>query len=207
MPLDVNDILRTTVCFLDPDGSQIQNVWWHRVLTAAPASDADAVTAVISDISQIYGQIDSNYPVGTTVNFVLIDKVSWEIDSWRTQYTVGIEGDWGSWVPAAAADRMSPAVAALVRMNTLLRKHSGRKYFGPFTEGENSAAGRIGAGMMTALSGVHTAILNAMNFPAGGGSIAVVVPNMSGFATNEINSCVSNNIWRSQRRRQPGVGI
>lgn len=207
MPLAVNDILRTTVSFLDPDGSQIQNVWWHRVETAPPASDADAITSVMNDVAQMYGTIDQDMPATMTVNFVLIDKVEWEVDSWRTQYTVGIEGDWGSFTPAAVADRMSAEVAALVRMNTLLRRHSGRKYFGPFTEAVNSADGRIGVGFMTALTAMHTAMLSTVNFPSGGGNLLLVVPNMAGPATNNIVSCVTNNIWRSQRRRQPGVGI
>lgn len=207
MPIVDGDYLRVTADLLDPRGNHVMNVWHFQVTGVASPTDANVVSAAEAEILQLYALFDEDIVSGYSDNLILIDKVDWVIDHWETIYTLSNDAWPPGYTPGAVADELPPGVSSMITLGTLLRKHSGRKYFSGYGEGANTAAGLILAAVMSDMANVAAEILTPRAIPVDGGSLIHVVPNYKGTVMNHVVFTVMNNIWRSQRRRQPGVGI
>lgn len=211
MPIEPNDILRCTTKVLSPNNNYSLNVWWFKATGTGSAAEADVSTAAEAAIESFFGTLGTRMKVGTTFPELLLDQVAWELTpappSWKTLQTLTLQ-PWGeTFNPAGSGEPLPTQDAVLLRMITSLRKHQGRKYFGPFTEAENNAEGLVGAAFIQDIVTVSTNLMTAHSIPNSTMELVFVVPNMSGPATNIFNTIIVGNVWRSQRRRQIGVGI
>lgn len=211
MPIENGDILRAATKILTLQNTYSMNVWWFRATGTGTADEWDTASTIETAIEAYMGVPAFAMKVGTTFPEMLIDQVAWEEApapaGWKVQQTIWLD-EWGeSFVPSGSGDNMPGSDAVLIKLITTLRKHSGRKYLGPFPETENVGNGLVSGTLVTNLGTAAGNLLNDYAVPNSSISVHFVVPNMAGNATNEINSILTSNIWRDQRRRQDGVGI
>lgn len=201
------DVFRVTTNFLDQMGSQYLNVWHLKATGTGTATDEQTINAVSSHVVDIFAQFSALMHNGMTPNTVQIDKVDWIADHWEVMYTLGVIPFPALTAPAATGDVLPFGTCALLRLNTMLRKHSGRKYLGGFSETHNNTSGLMTPALQNAIIAGAVAVLAGEDIPTTSLHLDEVIANTNGFSTNDVITCVVGTTWRSQRRRQPGVGI
>jgi len=211
MPIETNDIVRAAVKILLHTGDYAMNVWWLRADGTGTVTESDFFDALQDYLGNIYSTFSQVMKAGTTFPEVLADQVAWEAlpapASWKTLQNIGIGPGVGIGAPAETTDPLPNSDAAMIRMLPAIRKHQGRKYFPAFCEQHNTSDGLIAPGLMTFLA--NGALMMDDDFPIPNSSMTMhlVIPNMSGPATNAPTSFSITNVWRDQRRRQQGVGF
>lgn len=211
MPIEVNDIVRGAAKILLVSGDYAMNVFWYKLTGTGSADEADVFDAVVANLKALYNLISAQMKAGTTFPEVVVDHVAWEETppppGWKVQQTLGI-GEWSPTIPpAAAGDPLPFQDAPCIRMVPVLRKHQGRKYLPAFTETHNTATGYIDPLLMMDLADFGAQMVLLTTVPNSALFLRMVIPNMTGPATLEFNQTIIGNVWRTQRRRQRGVGF
>lgn len=208
MTVAVGDILRASFKWRDVNGSAIMNVWWLKAVGVGTAANSDVMTGIETWLGNIYVNFNTFLDDDQIGDEILVDKVSPTIGPWEVLETVGLKDPiLTSFDGEAIGEPLPFGVSALMRLQTPLRRHQGRKYFGGFTEAVNGTDGKLLPAIVTAIAAASFDIMAPVIVGASAVELECVIPVMAGFATNTVNATVVNNIWRSQRRRQPAVGI
>lgn len=117
----------------------------------------------------------------------------------------------GGWVGGATSDPLPQGVCALVTLPTNVSRRRGRKFFGGYTEGNNSSAGTWSAGAITRLANLGAYLLGNQIISAVPGTTmqyGVVSEGLLGaFSFTVPTTGTPSAVPAYQRRRRPGVGI
>jgi hypothetical protein len=209
MTVAVNDILRATLTWLDRDNSKVMNTWWFKAIGTGTAENLPVFNTISDKMTLIFSNFIDDLHIEFVSDVLLVDKVNPLVGPWEVTENIGLghlDGGDMSGVEGLT-DPLPAGNAVMMTLGTILRKHSGRKYFGGFTEAANGDNSRVAATVITHVAAASFTILGTESVPLTSIELLSVVPNMAGFATNQIVSTVVQGVWRSQRRRQPGVGI
>lgn len=211
MPIENGDILRARSEMQFPDSSKLQNVWWFRVTGTGEADEADVAGEIEDALEVMHTMLLPFFYIGMSFTTLVIEQVAWEETpppaGWKVQQTLQ-DAPWMELLECTnVANLLPPANAAMFRMVPVLRKHQGRKYLGGFTENDNLATGLISEALQAELLDVAACTVFTYAIPNSALFFNFVVPNMSGPATLGFTEVIVSNRWKSQRRRETGVGI
>lgn len=206
MTVAVNDILRVRATMLDSWSQKHMNVWWCKATGAGTATNGDTFTGVLDMIDGIYLNLMNIMDLTAQTDTLLVDKVSWLTDGWEVIETIGY-GAWGGmFIPNEEEEAIAPDKCILLKQVPALRKHQGRKYFGCLTQFVNDNGLVSAAGVLAVLMAGEDSVVGWV-VPNSSIVLQMVIPNMSGPATNVYTQNVVGNIFRTQRRRYPDLGI
>lgn len=205
MSVGTAKVLRCSARWTDANGSDLVNVFFFRTSFASAQTEADIMTAVDTYLQSCFDHFDGNMRTTTAPFDLKVDVVQWAGGKWVVVQNVGF-GPWGSGLTAGSgSDALPPGSAALGKLYTNLGKHTGKKFFGGFTEASCDVGGNVEAALHTAILDGLTELLSPYVISAGNTLITVVLDYVGGTIRDALAAAV-NGTWSYQRRRRPGVG-
>lgn len=205
MTVASGEVLRCSARFIDPAGSDQVNVFFFETDFAAPQDEATVFSAVDTYLSDCYEVFDVNMHADYDPVDLKVDVVTWDSEKWAVTQNVGF-GTWGSTIATTGGtDFLPPGVAGLGQMFTGLGKHTGRKFFGGFTEGVATADGEM---LQAAVDGIALGLAEFL-VPfviSPSNELQSVVLDFTTGIIREVISVGASNIFAYQRRRRPGTG-
>ena len=202
MALGVGDIVRTTVNFLLPDGTQYQNVFHHIFDGTGGISDAAVVSDINDWVEAMYADIDDHVHDETLEQLCSVDQVEWAIDKWVVIANIGTFTP--AFVPTQALDVCPNQVSAFVVFKTARPKSVGRKFLFPTLEADQDQ-GILTGGYIAALVGWADDAVNDITLDV----LNVLHPGIVRTGVNDFlvfTVAVVTNLVGTQRRRRPGYG-
>ena len=207
MPLADGDVLRVAVNISLPDNVVAQNVFYYEVNDPTPdnPSDSQVLTAIDSELTALYTDIEDAMTDDVTVLDADVEKIEWETDHWETKDNIGIVtlaivGD-------STGEMVPHGVAATVTANTSRPQTRARKFFPGFSEAFVSESDWTGSAITWLTNAAAEWISN--RGITGAAELIPIVVGMSGDSAGLIYpllGVVINSIAGYQRRRKPGVG-
>lgn len=198
MTIQPGDVLRVTWEMQDAGGNTFQNVYYWRHGGIAPVADSVFLAAAAAHIDTAMVnlhpfQMDNVDPtVMKTYNETQADPLD-DVD------LSPLSG--GSGGP----DSLPFQVSGLVTFSTGLRKSLGKKYMGPIIRAATTGSGNLSPTLQTALAAYASQILT--NLTAGGETFLVGHYRAATAVFVDWIGSIVENIFATQRRRKPGVGI
>lgn len=187
----------------DVNGSLIQNVFFFKHTGTTDVDEAVFLTAVESELSLAYAEMEDYIPNTCDPTTILCDIVGFVGGVIKTLGTVG-EIAWTSWSGGTGTGEGLPqGCAAVSNFTTLSPGVLGRKYVGPLTEGSQNAGVLIGAAQ-TALAAFAAEILDG--FLASSQQFDQVLMSTRFALAIDVAGAVVKSIIGYQRRRKSGVG-
>lgn len=191
------DLLRITARLRFQATADIQNVFFMHYAGGSPISNADAVT----DMGEY---LEDGY---TEINPKLADDVTY-LDYRVVNVTTGVDLGYNPWPTLVQGsnvnDTLMPGVAGLIRILTGDVKHEGRKFTGPYSEG-NTLNGNYQPGVVTAMADAGAAWFSPFLSSLGNSWQPVIVDRTTG-QERVPTSVVASNNPAYQRRRRVGSG-
>jgi hypothetical protein len=190
------DILRIT-CKMHCGASQFMNVYHMKYTGTAPIDGADATDLINEFIDYAYTFIDQCYDdsfkfdtieIFDVTQDLPVDEVPW--------YSLVNGGDNGAMLPYQLSE--------LVVFGTDAPRCSGRKFLPAMLETKALADGVIDSATLATIAGWAANLLAGVVFPDGAGTIGAWSKKYSRFAPFLV--AVVDDLFRTQRRRVPGVG-
>lgn len=198
MTAQTNDIMRVAAKLTDINGDAVVNVFHVRLDSGGPVDDNDIMIEIGNYMEVIYTNIVSVLQVGMDfidINFFNVTQDSPLGSMLWPNLTVG----------SGTGDPLPAQVAAMVRGTTGKSRNWARKFFGVFSESQNTDDGKISGTVQTALTNLlgdwlagHTEDSN---------TYVPVVWHAKDQLWRVITGGVVRNIWSTIRRRRHGRGI
>jgi len=196
-PVAVGDIIRVTARMQIQNLDDLVNVFHYKVVTNSTLSDDAFMIEVAADLDASYQII--NPEISSLVTYVDIDGQN------VTQNELLPAKPWPVLVNGADIGALLPQqVAACVFYRTLTPKIRASKFLGGYTENSNNAVGAIDAAAITNLTTYGVDALVGINQPNVVATYGAYNKPLDRF-TPVVQSVVPA-VWRTQRRRRPGVG-
>jgi hypothetical protein len=156
-------------------------------------------------IDEIEARLDSAYNGLESTMHQDLQQVDMLLFNVSTKEPIGV-GTWATFSGGEkATDPLPPQDSALVLFNTKSNKSQGRKYLGVFSEDATTSGGRVSGNLLTDLA-TWAAVLIAP-WIVGTGSLEFGNWSEDKQRFAEWVSVTIHDVWRTQRRRQFGVGI
>jgi len=196
MAVAQNDVLRVTA-EMSQGVDALQNVYHIQSDNVASVSDAQALLDMGLIMDGLYNLVDASMHDGVSFDSVRVQNVTQGVLMGSTPFpvlTVGLDTN----------DPLPFQAAALITYPTATPKTRGGTYFGGFTEANSDTAGAISSALQTVLVAVGVKILTQQNV-AGNLYTFVLVNRLLGTVIPYVSAIV-HAVWRTQRRRRPGVG-
>lgn len=198
-------VLRVSTRWDGVHDQDIVNVWTLRCDFATAQDEALVVSELDEYLSGVYVEFDDDLYQTITPVDIKADVVEFIGGKWIVTANLGF-GSWGATLNTTeTADPLPPGAAAVSFLQTSLGKHQGRKFFGGFSEDQNSPSGAIGSDVITRIMLGLVKLLTPHVISAGNDLIAVVLDTVDG-TIRDVVSVATNSHWGYQRRRRPGVG-
>jgi hypothetical protein len=207
VPITSGDIVRVTVRFKSTLSGDIVNVFHMRCEATGTNTDANLMDDIDAHMNSLYSGMAAQLNSVSDPYDIRYDLVELVGGVEHVVRNIGTRTWTLTSPPAQSGDTIPPQDAAIVNMRTTLPKVFGRKYLGPFGEG-NTGNGTFNASALTALANFGIALLatyNGTNFDLFKGvlsSKATGDPNL--FAT--FVGYVVNALSGTQRRRRINRG-
>lgn len=196
MAVAENDVLRVTA-EMSAGNDALQNVFHVQSVNAASVSDAQALLDMGLIMDALYDLLDASMHDGVTFDNVRVQNVTQDTLLGSTPFPVlSVGGD--------TADPIPYQACALITYPTAVPKTRGGNYYGGFTEANSDGNGAISSALQTVLALVGTKILTQQDV-AGNLWDFVLVNRLLGTVIPFVSTIV-HAVWRTQRRRRPGVG-
>lgn len=196
MTVNQNDILRVTA-EMSIGVNDVQNVFHYQYVAVADVTDALALLDSAVIMETLYDIILSDIGDALTFDQVRVKNVTQNTLLGSTPFPVLIAGtELGAPLPLPDA--------ALITYPTAVPRTRGGTYFGGFTEIANVEQGNIASATVTRLLAVGVRALQEQNI-AGRLYQFVLINRLLGTVI-PLTSAIVHPIFRTQRRRRPGVG-
>lgn len=196
MAVAENDVLRCTA-EMSAGTDALQNIFHLQSANVASISDAQALLDVGLILDALYDLIDASMHDGVTFDAIRVQNITQDTLLGSTPWPVlTVGGDTADPVPFQAA--------ALVTYPTAVPKTRGGNYFGGFTEANSDSSGGISSALQTVLVSLGVKILTQQN--VAGNLYDFVLINRALGTVIPFVSAIVHAVWRTQRRRRPGVG-
>lgn len=192
-----NDVIRATA-ETTRGTNAIQNVLHFRSTNPASVSDAQALTDMAAALDSVFSNLIGHITTALSYDQVRAQNV--------TQDVLLGTAAWPALIGGTKAEHQLPLQsAAIVTFPTAKPKTRGSLYFGGFTELDNEATGIVSATLQTQLVAIAVQLL--AEIVLGPNSWRYVVFNTALKTFVLPTGSVIPQVWRTQRRRRPGVGI
>jgi hypothetical protein len=205
-----NDIVRTTIKFLHPYGSSIQNVF-HFIMEGVGTADGEDVHgAIVAWLDNAWGNLEpyiTDALAAYEVTTKLINFFAASEPGWHPVADLGYSGGLPTFTPTNVADVLPPAVSALVRFPTGYTKHEKRTYVGGFVETDNDSDAKQLAAQVAALLTFSEDLYTSTTVLVSGQDLTPVVPDVNDELYKYYSASVVPSSWHYQRRRQLLVGV
>jgi len=212
MAIQINpgDMIRTTVKFLNDNGSQIQNIY-HFLVNGTGASDGDTVAAaVVAWLGNAYPVLNAYLSTSIALYEIvtnLIDFVAAPTPHWAPINNLGTDIAIPAFAPANPGDALAPGISALVRYPTGFSGHEKRSYIAGFTEQHNTIDAGLSALLVGTLATFSLACYTDWPIPGGTLELQPVVPDTDQDLYKFLIASIIPATWHYQRRRQILVGL
>lgn len=176
----------------------IQNVMHFRSTNVAPITDAQALVDIALVMDGVFTTLVGFITTGLSYDQVRAQNVTQNVLLGTAAYPTLVGGT----VPG---DQLPLQSAAIINFPSAKPRTRGSVFLGGFTETDNATTGILSAGLQTAL--VSMAIILLGEIVTGPNSWRYVVFNTLLKTFVLPTGSVIPAVWRTQRRRRPGVGI
>ncbi len=192
-----NDVVRATgETSRGPDA--IQNVMHYRSTNAASITDAQALIDIAQVMDTVFSTMIGFITTALSYDQVRAQNVTQDVLLGTAAYPSLIGG-------TIAGDQLPLQNAAILNFPSSKPKTRGSVFLGGFTEADNAPTGILSGGLQTAL--VSMAVILLGEIVLGPNSWRYVVFNTILKTFVLPTGSVIPAVWRTQRRRRPGVGI
>jgi len=200
-----NVVLRASARWVDPNGSDVVNVWFFVADFVTPQADQDVFDAVDQYLENVFVEFESKLIANFDPLDLKVDVVAWDSEKWQVIQNVGF-GSWGAGISTVAvADALPPGASALGYLRTGLGKHGGKKFFAGFGTASLTNDGNVDVGTTSTIVLGLTELLTPFIISASNELIAVVLDHLDG-TIREIIEIGASAVFAYQRRRRPGTG-
>lgn len=196
------DVLRITVNFQLPDGTQYQNVYHMIAQFVASFGDETVVSEVQSWVEAVYATVITMVNSGTAEQVSSVDKVAWTGTEWEVIANIGTFVP--SFVPTGAGDITPNQISPFVVFKTERPRSVGRKFLFPVMETDQNQ-GVLAPAAIALLVSYATEVMTDITMAP----LSTLIPGIPRTAVNAFFTfllAVVTDIVGTQRRRRPGVG-
>lgn len=196
------DVLRITVNFLLPDGTQFQNVYHMIAQFVASFGDTTITDEIEAWVEGVYAAIITMVNSGTTEQVSSVDKIAWTGSEWEVTANVGTFVP--EFVPTGAGDITPNQISPFVVFKTERPRSVGRKFLFPVMETDQNQGILVG-GAITLLVAYAAEVMTDITMAP----LSTLIPGIPRTAVNTFLTfllAVVTDIVGTQRRRRPGVG-
>ena len=196
------DVLRITVNFSLPDGTQYQNVYHMIAQFIASFGDSTVVDEVKAWVEAVYATVITMVNSGTTEQVSSVDKVAWTGTEWEVTANVGTFVP--SFAPTGAGDVCPNQISPFVVFKTERPRSVGRKFMFPVMETDQNQ-GILSPGAIALLVAYAAEVMTDITMAP----LSTLIPGIPRTAVNAFLTFfigVVTDIVGTQRRRRPGVG-
>jgi len=202
-------IVQAKISYTLPASSICQNIYHFRVDAASPAAEAFVINGVDLALTDFWNNVEAY--IDTEINSPEVNVDSMQFNAvtgrWETLYHIG-DFFASDIIGVGATDSLAPAVAGMVQMVPIYRKHSGYKYIGGFQEQGSDPDGTPSSLVIAALLAMATDMKdNTYVVEAGVSTLQYVILDRSGPYHYEPVVGVIRNSWSYQRRRKFLKGV
>jgi hypothetical protein len=195
---DLGDILRVTPSLVLDVGVTIQNVYHLLVSEPTGVDDEDVLDDMGEYLEGIYDGMVSRIPNNVTFS-------EYKVDNLTADVTIGISGFPTLTTGTDAGEYIAPGVAGLLLGRTSNPGHAGRKFFGPFTEG-NMSDGLWSSALLSVLAAAGLDTYDGFTSAGGNDYQPIVLDRTTGNPRN-VREIIASSNPAYQRRRRRGAGI
>jgi len=196
------DVLRITVNFLLPDGTQYQNIY-HMIAQFVASFGNSTVTSEIETwVETVYATVITMVNSGTAEQVSSVDKVAWSGTEWAVTENVGTFVP--AFAPTGAGDICPNQISPFVVFKTERPRSVGRKFMFPVMEVDQNQ-GILVSSAITLLVAFAASVMTDITMAP----LSTLIPGIPRTTVNSFLTfllAVVTDIVGTQRRRRPGVG-
>lgn len=196
MAVQQGDVLRATA-EMSIQVDDLQNVLHYRLVSVSEVENSQALLDVAAVLDSLYDHIDGNMGDGVDFDQVRVQNITQDVLLGATA--------WPTLVAGGLVDDLQPRqAAALVTFPTAVPQTRAGIYFGGFTESANTTNGNITSVLLSNLLDLANEALTVQDI--GGNLYEYVLVNREFGTVITLVSAIVHLVWRTQRRRRPGIG-
>lgn len=195
---DVGDIIRVVAQLTMGVGVTIQNVYHLQVRSSGGAADGVILDDMGEYLEGIYSELLDRFPDDVIFDEYTAQNITVDVDFGAASWPSLVDGNNGG-------EPYAPGVAGLLRVRTNTPGREGRKFWGPFTEGDATSGLWTSTTLSNLLDAGHAAYdpFNALS----GVDYQPVIYDRENEVPRDPVEIVATNNPAYQRRRRLGRGI
>lgn len=191
-----NDVLRMTA-EMSVGSFDIQNIFHYQYTSVASVTDAQALLDAAVILEALYDIILEDLSITMTFDQVRVQNITQDVLLGTTGWPVLTAGE-------EASGALPLTNAALLTFTTAVPRTRGGTYYGGMTEIQNTTAGTILAATVTRLVALALEQLTEQNLS--GRLYSYILVNREFGTVIPFTAAIVHTVFRTQRRRRPGVG-
>jgi len=198
------DIIRVSVNFELPDGTQYQNIYHYIRDGTDPYSDAAHIAQIKTQLQNAYDEIAVQTTTGVVEQLSFVDRVEFNeiVDDWRVVENIGTFTC--VFAPSGGNEGLPYQCSPYIYFKTSRPRTVGKKFLFPFTEAQQTDTILTGSAV-TAITAMAAAILTPIQM-GGDATLTAGVPRTGVQSWYNFLVAVVQDVLGTQRRRRPGVG-